>query len=161
MIDYTNLKMSVINPTLFVSNCLLMLTLLTSCNSSNNTEDLRKEIQSVSSWAATSQMVGNAWLKGNIPNKYAQKTLNKAQREFLKEQKKISQIQPSTNLIQYYQSLMQTHLSHLANQTEKMSKAIDQNNHSLAQQEIKEIEIEVQKLNQLRTIPEAGYEKNI
>ncbi|MDF5710338.1 MAG: hypothetical protein PUP90_22380 [Nostoc sp. S4] len=153
MVDYTNFKISVINQKLFVSNCLLILTFMTSCNSANSKEDLSKEIQSVSSWAATVQMVANAWLKSNVPKKYAQQTLNKAQTEFLSEKKKISQIKPSTNVIQHHQSLILTNVSQLANQTEKMSKTIAQNNHSQVQQELKQLEIEVQKINQLKTIP--------
>ncbi|MEH2071854.1 MAG: hypothetical protein V7K47_27520 [Nostoc sp.] len=114
---------------------------------------MSKEIESVSSWAATVQMVANAWLKSNVPKKYAQQTLNKAQTEFLSEKKKISQIKPSTNIIQQHQSLIVTNVSQLANQTEKMSKAIAQNNYSQVQQELKELEIEMQKINKLKTMP--------
>ncbi|WP_138502528.1 hypothetical protein [Nostoc sp. PA-18-2419] len=126
---------------------------MTSCNSANPKEDLSKEVQSVSSWAATAQMVTNAWLKSNVPKKYAQQTLNKAQTEFLSEKKKISQIKSSTNVIQQHQSLIVTNISQLATQTEKMSKAIAQNNHSQVQQQLKVLEIEVQKINQLKTMP--------
>ncbi|BCL34487.1 hypothetical protein [Nostoc sp. MS1] len=158
-VDYTKFQMPVINQKTFVSNCLLVLTLLTSCNNSSSKEDLKKEIQSVTSWAATTGMVGNAWLQGNIPSKYAQQTLDKAQTEFIQEKNKISQIQAQTTIIKSCQSLIINNVAQLANQTAKISQAIKQNNHLLAQQELTELDSELQKLHQLRTKLEASYEK--
>jgi len=152
--------MPVINQKLFASNCLFILTLLTSCNQSNNKEDLHQEIQSVSSWAATVQMVGNAWLKGNVPSKYAQQTLNKSQSQLVQEKNKIFQIKPQTNIAHSYQSSLLNNVNQLTSQTGNISQAIDQNNHSLAQQELTKLETQLQKLHQLKTKLEASYEKN-
>ena len=59
-------------------NYLLILILLTSCNTKTSAEEITKEMQNVSSWAATAKMVGDAWLRGAVPSKYAKQTLRKA-----------------------------------------------------------------------------------
>ncbi|MDF5733156.1 MAG: hypothetical protein PUP92_35510, partial [Rhizonema sp. PD38] len=53
--------------------------------SSNPYEDLSKELKTVSSWAATAHMVGEASIRGTVSTAYAKETLKKS-REKLQEQ---------------------------------------------------------------------------
>lgn len=45
-------------------NFLLLLPLFTACSSQSSASELTKELQTVTSWAATAQMVGDAWTRG-------------------------------------------------------------------------------------------------
>lgn len=152
--------MSVIAQRFLVTNCLLVLTLLMSCNRSTTKEDLKTEMQSVSSWSATAQMIGSAWLNGNLPNKYAQKTLKKTQTELLKTRNNIANIKISNKDIKNYKMLLLAEVLQLANHSGKMSETIAKNNHFATQRELQQLRVEIQNLNQLKTIPEASYEKN-
>jgi hypothetical protein len=154
------LEMSVIAQRLFVTNCLLIVTLLTSCNRSNAKEDLNKEMQSVSSWSATAQMVGNAWLKGNLPDKYAQQTLKKTQTELLKNSNNIAKIKSSSNYIHHYQLLLTSEVLKLASQSNQISITIAKHDNSATQLALQQLESEIQNLNQLK-IPEESHEKNL
>jgi len=51
---------------------------LAACGQSSD-EQLRSEIKAASSWAATAQMVAEAWTKGEVPHAYARRTLETAQ----------------------------------------------------------------------------------
>ncbi|MBD2448249.1 hypothetical protein H6G76_13950 [Nostoc sp. FACHB-152] len=118
--------MSVISQKFALINCLLMLTLLIACSRSTSNEDFKKEKRNVSSWSATAQIVGNAWIQGNLPNQYAQQTLHKTQIELLKAREKISKIQLSNNANQPQQLLLIAKILQIANQTEEISQAIAQ-----------------------------------
>lgn len=138
--------MSVIAQKFVIANSLLLLTLLTACSRSTINEEFKKEQQSVSSWSATAQMVGNAWFKGSLPNQYAQQTLHKTQAELLKAREKILKNQIASNDNQHYQY----HVLQIANQTEEISQAIAQNNRLLVQTEMQKLNKEIDRLNQLK-----------
>ncbi|WP_143845149.1 hypothetical protein [Nostoc sp. T09] len=133
----------------------LLITLcLASCSNKSSSEDLTKEIQNVSSWSATAHMVGDAWIHGAVPKKYAQKTLKKAQEEILKERDNIVKLQISQQAIQQHKTVLVSEVLLLANKTEKMSIAIAQTNRAEVQKSLEELEAESKVLNRLRKIPE-------
>lgn len=127
---------------------------LTSCTSSSSSEEMAKEVQNVSSWSATAHMVGDAWIHGAVPKKYAQKTLKKAQEEILKERDNIVKLQTSQLTIKEHKSVLASKLLLLANKTEKISIAIAKTNRAEVQKSLEELEAESRLLNRLRNKPE-------
>jgi hypothetical protein len=62
------------------------LTLLTtSCSQKTSAEDMQQELDTLTSWAATAHMVGEAWASNSVPKTYAQQTL-KTTREKLQQE---------------------------------------------------------------------------
>src|SRR4051794_40074542 len=56
----------------------ILLALLVACNSQSPADKLRKELQTVASWAATSRMVGEALQNGKVLSAYAARTFETA-----------------------------------------------------------------------------------
>ena len=135
-----------------VINCLLILTLLTSCSGKTSAEDMDKEIQNISSWLATVNMVSDAWMRGAVPSKYTQTTLKKAQEELLKEKDNIFKIKASKDVTEQDKSVLLANVLKLANKTEEMSKAVAQKNHSTVQGKLGELAAEQRELNKLRKV---------
>lgn len=133
---------------ILLSNFLLIMIGLVSCSNKSAKEDVSNDIQNVSSWSATAYMVGDAWIHDNVPNKYAQTTLKKAQEEILKEKESIEKI-PTNN-----KSGIVDNVLRLADKTEKISTAIAQKNRSEVQKSLSELAVETQALKQLKTTPE-------
>jgi hypothetical protein len=52
--------------------------LCSGCGSSNPSDDLRKELRTVSSWIETTRQVGQAWQAGSVPSAYATRTFQTA-----------------------------------------------------------------------------------
>jgi hypothetical protein len=68
-------------------------------------DQLKAELQTVTSWTATARMVGEAWLKGYLPRAYAARTLRTAQ-ETISEEAKTIQGQSSEGVAELHTSLM-------------------------------------------------------
>ena len=63
----------------------LALVLALACCSRPPADQLRSELQTVASWAATARMAGEEWLKGSVPRAYAAQTFRAAE-ETLREE---------------------------------------------------------------------------
>lgn len=135
-----------------VINCLLIVTLLASCSGKTSAEDIDKETQSVSSWVATANMVGDAWIRGTVPNKYAEQTLKRATEELRKEKEKIDKIKLSKDVNKHDKSVLISEVFQLANKTQEMSKAVAQKNRSVVRQKLGELAAEKRSLNKLRKV---------
>lgn len=62
-----------------------LLLILTACSRSPDRDKIVKPLKTIQSWAATAQMVGEAWQQGRIPQQYARQTLIKTREEIGKE----------------------------------------------------------------------------
>ena len=133
-----------------IINCLLILTLLASCSGKNSTEDMDQETQSISSWVATANMVGDAWIRGAVPNKYAEQTLKRATEELQKEKSKIDKIKLSKDVSEHDKSVLLADVLQLANKTEEMSRAVAKKNYSEVRQKLGELAVEKRSLNKLK-----------
>ncbi|MFN2599415.1 MAG: hypothetical protein ABR563_19775 [Pyrinomonadaceae bacterium] len=51
----------------------------------------RQELQTLSSWAATLHLLGEAWLERSVPSRYAQQTLHEARQTLQEEAQTIQQ----------------------------------------------------------------------
>ncbi|MEH1944887.1 MAG: hypothetical protein V7L01_32370 [Nostoc sp.] len=125
-----------------VINCLLILTLLASYSGKTSVEDMDKETQNISSWLATANMVGDAWIRDVVPNKYAEQTLKRATQELGKEKEKIEKIKLSKDVTERDQSLLLAEVLQLANKTEEISRDVVQKNRSAVQQKLGELAAE-------------------
>ena len=133
-----------------VISCLLILTLLSSCSDKTSGEDMGKETQNISSWVATANMVGDAWIRGAVPSNYTQQTLKRATEELQKETDKITKIKVSKYVTERDKSMLLAEVLQLANKTEQISSAVAQKNRSEVQQKLGELAAEKRVLNKLR-----------
>ncbi|MGI2908410.1 hypothetical protein [Tolypothrix sp. VBCCA 56010] len=144
--------MSEIKKSIFIKNGLLLLTLFTvACSSKASTKELKEESQKVSSWAATGQMIGNAWIRDAVPTTYAKQTLIKAESELQKSADKIAKMQLDTAAQEQYKSKILKHSKREEMISEKMSKAIGEKNKSAVKIQLAKLESdrsELQKLSQ-------------
>lgn len=123
---------------------LLLLTILSACSNKSPAKELSKHLQTVTSWAATADMTGEAWIGGNVPTVYAKQTLQKAQQEITKETttiKKLASSQNNQQLLEQLKSLNQT--------VAQMSTAVEQENQTVLAQQIQQLLIKKQALSTL------------
>src|SRR4051812_44840225 len=71
---------------------LLCFALTISCRERSSSVELKDEMETVSSWAATAQMVGEEWTRGSIPAAYAQRTLRTTLETFERETESINKL---------------------------------------------------------------------
>lgn len=71
---------------------IVLLTFSTACSSPSSNQDLHKELQTITSWTATAEMVSEAWKQGNVPEAYAQQALEHTQHELEKETQTVNHI---------------------------------------------------------------------
>jgi predicted metal-dependent hydrolase len=92
-----------------MKNILLLGLLLGSaaCSRSPSHEELVESLQSIQSWTATAQMVGETWQQGNIPDAYAEQTLKKSQEEIAREKKDLTEPSVQQPIQQIQQTLQQ------------------------------------------------------
>lgn len=96
----------------------LLLT-LTAYGCQTSSSDAAKELNTISSWAATAQMVAEAWMQGSVPEVYAKQTLEKTQHELDNERKTVE-----NQLAQQTPQLPQQ-LQHLDEAIQQLTIAID------------------------------------
>jgi hypothetical protein len=129
-----------------LSSLLLLLVALTSCTRSP-ADQLKTELQTIISWAATAQMAGEAWLKGNVPHAYAAQTLRTAE-ESLQEELKTIEEQPSEASPAQGSSTLQASLAArgrgLVQLIDRMRAAIESRDESTVAQLLKQLEREEQ-----------------
>ena len=121
---------------------LLLLTLLTACSSKSSSEELTKELQTVFSWTATAEMVGDAWVRGAVPTAYAKQTLSTAQQELQKETGTLAQLSTAPT----QRSTLLKNLQILEKTVGQMSTAAEQADHRKMTQEIQKLSLAEQKI---------------
>lgn len=124
------------------SGLLLLLTLLTACSSKSSSEELTKELQTVSSWTATAHMVGDAWVRGSVPTAYAKQTLSTAQQELQKESDTLAQLSISPT----QRPTLLENLHRLEQTVGQMSTAVEQADRTAMTQEIQKLSLAEQKV---------------
>ncbi|MFE1746131.1 hypothetical protein [Coleofasciculus sp. H7-2] len=125
-----------------VGSPLLLLTLLTACSSQSSTKNITKDLQVVTSWAATVQMVSNAWIRGAVPTAYTKQTLKKAKQELEKETSKLT-LQASTEP----ERKLLEELHHLEVTLSQISQGIEREDRPNVAQQIQELTKENHALN--------------
>jgi TolA-binding protein len=136
----------------------LLLGLLTSC-SNHSSAQLSKELQTVTSWAATANMVDHTWIQGAVPTVYAKQTLQTAQQELQKEISTLREPQSFTATKQNRVALLE-HLHRLQQILEQMSTTVDQGNSTAMPQQLRQLSMEAQKIDMLAKAIGGRREKN-
>lgn len=70
---------------------------ITACNVRSPSQQINQELETVGSWAATAHLVGESWLRQDVPVVYAKQTLEKTQNELKKELETINHIESSSS----------------------------------------------------------------
>lgn len=120
---------------------LLVLLALTSCTRSPAAQ-LKSELQTISSWTATARMTGEMWLKGNVPDAYASRTLRTAQESLQEEVKTIDEEQPAGTLTP--SSTLAANGRELVQLIKQMRESVEDRNESNVAQLLKQLEAEEQ-----------------
>ncbi len=129
-----------INNLKFVSS-LLMLT-VSACQSNDSKAAIAQEATTVKSWAATAQMLGEAWVQGSVPQVYAKQVLQKTTQELDKEAKTIQkEFADQPQLPQQVQQVQQA--------VQQMSQAIEQQNPAAIAQPLHQLAATQQQLDRL------------
>ena len=123
---------------------LLLLTILSACSSKSASDELAKDLQTVKSWTATAHLVGDTWIRGDVPTAYAKRTLSKTQEELQNEVEILSQKAPAQNrttLVVQLQRLQQT--------VQQMSKALEHKDARAMQRQIQQLSAQEQSISNL------------
>jgi hypothetical protein len=126
---------------------LSLLLLAFTCCTHTPSDQLKTELQTITSWTATARMVGEAWLKGAVPNAYAAHTLQTAD-ESLSEAIRTLSEQSSEGVAELQTSLTGQARS-LKQLVEQMRAAIENRDGSALPQLLKQLEGEEQTIRTL------------
>lgn len=123
---------------------LLLLTILSACSSKSSSDELAKELQNVKSWTATAHLVGDTWMRGDVPTSYAKQTLSKTRKELQNELNNLSENAPAQN-----RTTIVIQLQRLQETVEQMSKAVEQKDPRAMQQQIQQLSAQEQSISNL------------
>lgn len=107
-----------------------------SCGSQSSTQQLKDEMRTQKSWAATLRMIGESWLSGAVPATYTRKALENVAQAIGKERKTISEsstlpVEQRTELVNRAQSLEET--------ASQMRQATEQGDRTAFQQQMERV----------------------
>jgi phosphoglycerate-specific signal transduction histidine kinase len=131
-------------PRIRIGSSLLFFTLLTACSSQSSSDKVVKEVVTIASWTHTAQMVGDAWIHGNVPTSYAKQTLSQAHEKLQKEAQKLAKIHATQEHPQILQQLKQ-----LETTLTQMSKAVERNDRAVLSQQMQQLSTEAQPIDKL------------
>lgn len=137
--------MNLVLLSLRLSGLLLLLKLLLACSSQSSSEDLAKELQTVKSWAATAHLVGDSWMRGNVPEAYTKQTLEKTQEELKHETDTLSKLSIESS----QRDTVLEQLKRLENTVAQMSKAVEQKDQKAIAHQIQQLSLEEQTIDKL------------
>jgi|ERR687885_590851 hypothetical protein len=126
------------------ASLLLLLTILSGCSRKSSADELTQELQTVKSWAATAHLVGDTWIRGDVPTAYAKRTLSTTQKELQNELNKLSQEAPPQS-----RATLVAQLQRLQSTVKQMSKAVEQKNAMAMQQQIQQLSAQEQSISTL------------
>lgn len=131
--NFTGLKLNKI------AGSLLLLTVLSAC-SGTEADKLTKELQTVTSWAATAEMTSEAWMQGNVPTAFAKQTLSTAQKKLHKQTETIAQLSYDPTRL----SRILEHLQSLESTVGQISTAVEQEDRIAIAQQLQQLSIQQQ-----------------
>ncbi len=125
---------------------LLCLALSISCRVRSPIVELKDELETIASWTATAQMVGEEWARGAIPEAYARRTLRSANRALEQEAATINGLtavgpEPRTQSLSRMEELKQSLL--------RMQQGIDEGNRARVEEEAGKLKASHQQLQMI------------
>lgn len=121
----------------------MLLTLLTACSSKSGADKLTKELQTVTSWAATAEMTGDAWMHGNVSTVYAKQTLSTAQKKLHKQTETL--FKSSSDPTQ--RRMLLDRLQRLESTVGQMSRAVEQKDRTAIAQQLRQLSTQKQTIS--------------
>ncbi|AFY91301.1 hypothetical protein [Chroococcidiopsis thermalis] len=121
----------------------LLVAILTACNSQSSSSAAKKELQTIGSWTATAHLLADEWLQGAVPNVYARQTLQKVEKNLQQEVDTLTK----ADLRKY--SHLPTKLQQLQQSVHLLSAAIAQGNRATVTQQIQQLATREQELHRL------------
>jgi hypothetical protein len=125
----------------------LLALILIGCSNQSKSDKLVKELEAISSWTATAQMVGETWTQGTVPQTYAKQTLAKTRQELAKEAQMLSQPELARQQPQLPKRIRQ-----LEQIVQQMTIAIEQNNKPAIARQIQQLNATQQQLDELAKV---------
>lgn len=125
-----------------IAGSLLLLTVLTACSGKSEADKLTKELQTVTSWAATAEMTGEAWMQGNVPTTFAKQTLFSALQKLHKETETIAQLSYDPT----QRRTILEHLQILESTVGQMSIAVEQEDRIAIANQLQQLSTQKQKI---------------
>ncbi|OKH58010.1 hypothetical protein NIES2130_16845 [Scytonema sp. HK-05] len=122
-----------------------MILLIASCSNKKSTEEVTKDLDTISSWAATAHMVGDAWIRKAVPTNYAKQTLKTTQEQLQKETDNLSKLSIPPN---QQQSLLKP-IQQLKYIVDQMSLAVEKKDRSAIATQIKQLSTQEQTIRRL------------
>ena len=110
--------------------CVLLLSLSAAC-AQDPQKEIRREVQTLSSWAATLHLLADSWREGTVPTPYAKKTIEAA-RETLRDELKT--IQGSSTIPADACAALSERAQSLDALTEAMSRAVQSEDRAATEQ---------------------------
>lgn len=120
------------------------LILLTACNSPS--DKLTKELKTISSWAATVRMVGEALISSKVPVAYAKRTLETAEHNLQDESKTLSK---ASDIPNQERTRAQYEISRIQQLAGQMKTAVEGKDQTALSQLIGRVMIEEQSIKSL------------
>ncbi|MGB8508632.1 MAG: hypothetical protein WCD76_09515 [Pyrinomonadaceae bacterium] len=119
---------------------LLLALFVTGCAKSPS-DELKAEMQTVSSWAGTAQMVGEEWTRSTVTAAYARRTLETAVEAFEQETKALNELSVASPELR---AEWLTRLEKLKQSTMQMQQGIEQGDRGRVVEEIERLKMENQ-----------------
>ena len=125
---------------------MLLAFVLTGC-AKRDADQLKSELQTVSSWTATARMTGEAWLKQALPRAYTAQTFRIAG-ETMQEEMKTIRERPGGGAAEPWASLF-NQAGMVGQLTERMREAVEKRDDQALDQLLKQLETQEQAIKAL------------
>ena len=122
---------------------LILVTSLVACNSQSPADKLRKELQTVASWAATSRMVGEALQNGKVLSAYAARTFEAAGQKLQEESRTLEK---SSDIPVEERANLQAQLARLEQIVGQLKTAAAGKDNAALSQQVGQLSVEEQSL---------------
>lgn len=113
---------------------------LASCSRSA-AHEFSTEMQTATSWAATAQMAGEAWLGGAVPTHYAERTIETAKETLLDTRETLEQL---SSIPRDQRAKAREHLQNLTAKIEEMRTAIRSGDRARVRQQLQQLAVQKQ-----------------
>jgi hypothetical protein len=127
---------------------ILLLISLSACGARIPADELASELQTVSSWAATARMTGEAWMNSAVPKAYATRTLREAQQTIHEEIDTIRKLS-SASMPDTSAALLER-LQALERVAGQMATAVEQEDRAALTEQLKQLSAEEQKIKSFK-----------
>ena len=124
---------------------ILLLIGLSACGARSSADEVARELKTVSSWAATARMTGEAWANGAVPKAYATRTLREAAQTIHEEIDTIRELS-STSTPDAGSAALLERLQALERAAGQMAMAVEQEDRAALAEQLRQLSAEEQNI---------------